>query len=148
IRGIRGMRGWKRAVLAAAAAGCVLALGTALWIATPLPAGVASPAPVPRLVVEDRAGLPLRATRAADGSRGGWTPLAEVDPRLVQAFLAAEDHRFFAHHGVDVRSVGRALRDDVRGGRGRAGASTLTMQTARLLVPIGRTWPGKVRQTL
>lgn len=119
----------------------------AAWIALPLPADVASPQPVARLVMEDRAGLPLRATRAADGSRGGWTPLAEVDPRLVQAFVAAEDHRYFAHRGVDVRSVGRALRDNVAGGR-RAGASTLTMQTARLLVPTGRTVPGKLRQAL
>jgi penicillin-binding protein 1C len=117
------------------------------WIALPLPAEVASPQPVTRLVMEDRAGLPLRATRAADGSRGGWTPLGEVDPRLVQAFVAAEDHRYFAHHGVDVRSVGRALRDNVAGGR-RAGASTLSMQTRRLLVPTGRTVPGKLRQAL
>jgi penicillin-binding protein 1C len=124
-----------------------LAACAAAWIALPLPSDVASPKPVTRLVMEDRAGLPLRATRTADGSRGGWTPLAEVDPRLVQAFVAAEDHRYFAHHGVDVRSVGRALRDNVAGRR-RAGASTLSMQTARLLVPTGRTVPGKVRQAL
>jgi penicillin-binding protein 1C len=125
----------------------VLAMAAGAWIALPLPDGVAHPKPIARMVIEDRAGLPLRATRAADGSRGGWTPLAEVDPRLVQAFLAAEDHRFFSHHGIDPRSVGRALRDDVGGGR-RAGASTLTMQTARLLVGIGRTWPGKVSQAM
>ena len=65
-------------------------------------------------MLEDRSGLPLRATRAQDGSRGGWTPVAEVDPRLVQAFVSAEDHRFFAHRGVDVRSVGRALRQPAR----------------------------------
>jgi penicillin-binding protein 1C len=130
-----------------AGSAAVLAAGTAVWIALPLPSSVASPAPVPRLVIEDHAGLPLRATRTPDGSRGGWTPLAEVDPRLVQAFLAAEDHRFFGHRGVDVRSAARALRDRATGGR-RAGASTLTMQTARLLLPIGRTWPGKARQTL
>jgi penicillin-binding protein 1C len=135
---------WTAGALLAALA---LAAGTAAWIAAPLPAGLARPAPVPRLVIEDRGGLPLRATRAQDGSRGGWTPLGEVDPRLVQAFLAAEDHRFFSHHGVDPRSVGRALRDNLRGTR-RAGASTLTMQTARLLLPIQRTWPGKARQAL
>ncbi|HET6763149.1 MAG TPA: penicillin-binding protein 1C [Longimicrobiaceae bacterium] len=138
-------RGRLMAGAAAVLGACVL--GTAMWIAAPLPDGVASPAPVPRLTLQDRAGLPLRATRARDGSRGGWTPLAAVDPRLVQAFVAAEDHRFFAHHGVDLRSAARALRDNLRGRR-RAGASTLTMQTARLLRPIGRSWPGKVRQAL
>jgi penicillin-binding protein 1C len=108
---------------------------------------MSSPAPVPRLVLEDRAGLPLRMTRADDGARGGWTPLAEVEPRLVQAFLAAEDHRFFSHHGVDARAVARAARDNLAGTR-RAGASTLTMQTARLLRPIPRTWRGKAAQAM
>lgn len=127
------------------AAGAIVAAGA--WIALPLPAGMVGRAPVPRLVLEDRAGLPLRATRAADGSRGGWTPVAEVDPRLIQAFLSAEDHRFFSHHGVDLRAVGRALRGNARGER-RSGASTLTMQTARLVRPLDRSWTGKARQAL
>ncbi|MFL5382989.1 MAG: penicillin-binding protein 1C [Longimicrobiaceae bacterium] len=117
------------------------------WIALPLPVGTVGTAPVPRLVLEDRGGLPLRATRARDGSRGGWTPVAEIDPRLVQAFVSAEDHRFFSHHGVDGRSVARAVRDNLRGGR-RSGASTLTMQTARLVRPLDRSWTGKARQAM
>jgi len=140
----RRARWMARGVVAMAA---VAVLATGGWIAWPLPAGTAARVPVPRLVLEDRAGLPLRATRARDGSRGGWTPVGELDPRLVQAFISAEDHRFFSHHGVDPRSVGRALRDNVRGTR-RSGASTLSMQTARLLEPIDRTWGGKARQAV
>ncbi|HET7230458.1 MAG TPA: penicillin-binding protein 1C [Longimicrobium sp.] len=136
-----------RAARWVAGAEAVAAIVVAAWIAWPLPAGTAAPVPVPRLVLEDRGGLPLRATRAQDGSRGGWTPVAEVDPRLIQAFISAEDHRFLHHHGVDVRSVGRALRDNVRGTR-RSGASTLTMQTARLLEPIDRSWGGKALQAV
>ncbi|HEY7769515.1 biosynthetic peptidoglycan transglycosylase, partial [Longimicrobium sp.] len=120
-------------------------LGVTGWIARPLPAEFARPAPVPALTIQDRGGMLLRATRSADGSRGGWTGMGEVDPRLVQAFLAAEDHRFFAHPGVDARAVGRAMRDNLRGRR-RAGASTLTMQTVRLLRPLPRSWGGKARQ--
>jgi penicillin-binding protein 1C len=137
----------RRAALgtAVAAVGSLLAAGA--WVAWPLPAGTAAPVPVPRLVLEDRGGMPLRATRAEDGSRGGWTPVAEVDPRLIQAFVSAEDHRFASHHGVDPRSVGRALRDNLRGVH-RSGASTLTMQTARLLEPIDRSWGGKALQAL
>jgi penicillin-binding protein 1C len=131
------------AALAALAAGIV----ARAWIAWPLPRGVAAPDPVPRLEVEDRGGLPLRATRATDGSRGGWTPLAQVDPRLIQAFLAAEDHRYFSHHGVDGRAILRALFSNATGGQ-RSGASTLTMQTARLLRPLDRGWYGKVRQAM
>lgn len=128
-------------------AGAAVAGAAALWgwVMLPLPEEMARPAPVPRVVIEDRGGLPLRSTRATDGSRGGWTPLARIDPRLVQAFLAAEDHRFFQHPGVDLRAVARAARDNLRGGR-RAGASTLTMQTVRLLHPLPRSWTGKARQ--
>jgi penicillin-binding protein 1C len=125
-----------------------LPAGIAGWVAAPLPPELASPRPVPSLVVEDRHGLPLRATRAEDGSRGGWVPLAEVDAQLIQAFLAAEDHRFFEHPGVDVRAVARALRDNLRSDRPRSGASTLTMQTVRLLRPVERSWPGKLQQAL
>jgi penicillin-binding protein 1C len=133
--------------MAGAVAALAAVLGTAGWIARPLPAEFARPAPVPALAIQDRGGMLLRATRSPDGSRGGWTGMDEVDPRLVQAFLAAEDHRFFAHPGVDARAVGRAMRDNLRGRR-RAGASTLTMQTVRLLRPLPRSWGGKARQAV
>lgn len=122
--------------------------GMAAWIAWPLPAEVARPGAVPGLVLEDRYGRVLRATRAPDGSRGGWIPLAELDPELIQAFIAAEDRRFFAHRGVDLRAVARAARDNLKAGRVVAGGSTITMQLARLLRPVPRSWAGKVKQTL
>jgi penicillin-binding protein 1C len=125
-----------------------LLLALAAWVTWPLPEEMASPAPVASLTLEDRGGLPLRTTRAADGSRGGWVPLGEMDPRLIQAFLAAEDHRFFRHPGVDGRAVLRAARDNLRQGRAAAGASTLTMQTVRLLRETPRTWRGKWSQAL
>jgi penicillin-binding protein 1C len=134
---------------AAGIAGGVAAAGLAagIWIALPLPPSLAAPVPVPRLDIEDRGGMPLRATRARDGSRGGWTPIAQVDPRLIQAFVAAEDQRYFAHGGIDPRAVLRALRGNARG-EPRSGASTLTMQTARMLRPASRGWTGKARQAL
>jgi penicillin-binding protein 1C len=118
------------------------------WVAWPLPSDVANPGPVPSLVIEDRHGLVLRATRSADGLRGGWIPLGEVDPEIIQAFLAAEDHRFFQHHGVDLRAAVRALRDNVDARRVVSGASTITMQTARILRSPDRSWLGKAWQTL
>jgi penicillin-binding protein 1C len=131
-----------------ASALALLILAIAVWISRPLPAELAAPAPVASLRIEDRHGLLLRSTRAEDGSRGGWIPLEEIDPRMIQAFLAIEDHRFHSHRGVDPRAVLRAVRDNLLAGRPRAGASTLTMQTVRLLLPIERTWSGKIRQTL
>lgn len=55
----------------------------------------------------------------------------EVPPKLVEAILATEDDRFFEHHGVDWRGVMRAIVDDLRAGRFREGASTITMQLSR-----------------
>ncbi len=146
-----GARTRRRLLQTTLSAGGLLAvalLAAAAWIAWPLPARVASPGPVPSLELRDRHGLLLRTTRSDEGARGGWMPLAALDPEIIQAFLAAEDHRFFQHHGVDGRAVLRALRDNVKGGYVVSGASTLTMQTARLLRPIGRGWTGKLRQTL
>jgi penicillin-binding protein 1C len=130
----------------------IVALGAiavpAAWIAIPLPDAMASPGPVPRLVLLDRHSLPLRATRADEGSRGGWTSLADLDPKILQAFLAVEDRRFYDHHGVDFRALARALRDDVRSRAVVSGGSTITMQLARLLRGAPRTFPGKLSQIL
>ena len=53
-------------------------------------------------------------------------------PLLVkQAFIAAEDRRFYEHNGVDVWGIGRALVRNVRQGSVREGASTITQQLAR-----------------
>ncbi len=54
---------------------------------------------------------------------------------LVQAVLAAEDVRFFTHKGYDVQAILRALRVRYEGGP-RQGASTITQQLARNLLPI------------
>ncbi len=69
-----------------------------------------------------------------------WVPFAALPERLVQALLAAEDVRFFAHAGVDPRAVGRAALANYRAGRTVEGASTITQQVARNLLPdeIGR----------
>jgi penicillin-binding protein 1A len=55
-------------------------------------------------------------------------------PPLVQnAFIAAEDRRFFQHNGVDVWGIARAVVTNVRQGAVREGASTITQQLARIV---------------
>jgi penicillin-binding protein 1A len=77
---------------------------------------------------------------------------AELPPRLVQAVLAAEDTRFFTHDGVDVQAVVRAALANYRAGRVVEGASTITQQVARNLLPedIGhaRTLRRKIREAV
>lgn len=84
-------------------------------------------------LVLDRNGQLLRPFTTPDGL---WRlPLSadEVDPRYVALLLAYEDKRFYRHDGVDFRALARAVWQLFRHGRPISGASTLTMQTARLL---------------
>ena len=67
--------------------GATVTLALAICLTRPLPAHLLD-APTTGLVLLDRAGLPLRSTRAADGSLRRWVPLAEMDPDLLAAFLA------------------------------------------------------------
>jgi penicillin-binding protein 1A len=55
----------------------------------------------------------------------------QLPPKLIQAFLATEDDRFFRHHGVDWQGILRAAVANARAGGIRQGASTITMQVAR-----------------
>ena len=130
----------------ALAAGSAAAL--AVWIATPLPPELAAPGPIPSVTLLDRSGVLLRTTRAPDGTRGGSISLGDIDPKVLQAFLAMEDRRFYDHGGVEFRALLRALRDDLRAGHAIAGGSTITMQLARLLRGTPRSAAGKVSQIL
>jgi len=55
----------------------------------------------------------------------------QLPKKLVQAFLATEDDRFFQHHGVDWQGILRAAVANLKAGGIRQGASTITMQVAR-----------------
>ena len=55
----------------------------------------------------------------------------QLPKRLIQAFLATEDDRFFQHHGVDWQGILRAALANFKAGRISQGASTITMQVSR-----------------
>ncbi|MEJ2404362.1 MAG: penicillin-binding protein 1A [Candidatus Thiodiazotropha sp.] len=55
----------------------------------------------------------------------------EIPPLMIQAFLAAEDDRFFQHPGVDYQGIIRAAIQLLLTGERRQGGSTITMQVAR-----------------
>lgn len=130
-------------------AGMVLAtVGAFTYVLWPLPVGLVTRSAGTGVRLEDRHGLVLRTTRAQDGSRQRWVALGDIDPDIIAAFLAVEDHRFYRHSGVDLRAIGRAIRDNLRGGRGLSGGSTITMQLARLYYGTPRSFSGKVRQAL
>lgn len=59
----------------------------------------------------------------------------EMPYNLIQALVAAEDNRFFEHHGIDFVGMGRAMMKNWKAGRIRQGASTVTQQLARNSFP-------------
>jgi membrane peptidoglycan carboxypeptidase len=70
--------------------------------------------------------------------------LAEVAPVMQQATVAAEDTRFYEHHGVDAKGVARAFVANQSSGETAQGASTLTMQYVRLAIEYSATSPQDV----
>lgn len=118
--------------------------GLALWVArTELP-------PLAQAVsgeVMDRDGRLLRVFAVEDGRWRLRTARGDVDPGYVEMLLAVEDKRFWRHGGVDPAAVLRAAGQALRAGRVVSGASTLSMQTARLIENGGTGgWAGKLRQ--
>jgi penicillin-binding protein 1A len=78
------------------------------------------------------------------------TPVAyEQIPEVVrQAFLAAEDDRFFHHHGIDYAGVLRAILVNLVSGDRSQGASTISMQAARnMFLSLDKTWRRKLQET-
>jgi penicillin-binding protein 1A len=67
-----------------------------------------------------------------------WVPLSKISPYVIEALIATEDHRFYEHHGLDLRRTVSAVFNTLRGNM--QGGSTLTQQLARNLYPeeIGR----------
>ncbi|MDX2153948.1 MAG: PBP1A family penicillin-binding protein [Bryobacteraceae bacterium] len=73
----------------------------------------------------------------------------DIPPVLVNAVLSAEDKRFFSHQGFDPIRVAGSAWQDIRKGYRYAGASTLTMQLARMFwLNQEKTWKRKLQEVL
>lgn len=113
----------------------------------------AFPPPLDRLeqtstLVVDRQGRLLRPFATAEGTWRLPIRLEHVDPFYLELLIAIEDRRFWWHPGVDPLAVLRAVAQAIRHGRPVSGASTLTMQLARLLEPRPRTLSAKLIESL
>lgn len=62
-----------------------------------------------------------------------FVPLGEISPDLQHAVIAAEDARFYQHHGFDWHAMEIAAQDDMDGGRRLRGGSTITQQLVKNL---------------
>jgi penicillin-binding protein 1C len=126
-----------------------LVLGSGIaFVLWPLPAALLDRSALASLRVLDREEGVLREVASHDGRNLALPAEEPVPPQLALAFIAAEDKRFGHHPGVDVLAVARAVRDNLRAGRVVSGASTITQQLARQLVPRKRSFPGKLQEAL
>jgi penicillin-binding protein 1C len=129
------------AALACAIVGCDLAVRC-----VPIPSALLRP-PVQSIALFDRNGIPLRETRVAE--RFSHEVALEGVPRhVINAVLAAEDKRFFSHHGIDWLATGRALVAGMTHGRIVSGASTITQQLVKISERRPRTLRAKVIESL
>src|SRR5581483_3876837 len=110
---------------------------------TPLPEELRAREYEESITFVDRNGAVLREVRASDATRARWVPLEEAGPWVPAAIVAAEDARFDRHLGVDPIAVVRAIGQAVVHRRIVSGASTLTMQLARIVRPHPKNARGK-----
>ncbi len=111
--------------------GVALAVLLVAQVASVPPVRTMAPVAVSKAVLA-RDGALLRAFQTPDDRWRLPVSLDDVDPLYIRMLLAYEDRRFHAHAGVDPRAVLRAGAQSLAAGRIVSGASTLTMQTARL----------------
>ncbi|MWP46875.1 penicillin-binding protein 1C [Gilliamella sp. Pas-s27] len=89
----------------------------------------------------------IRMTLADDDRYRLWTPLEDISPDIVNGLLLHEDQWFYCHFGVNPFSLMRAFSATYLTGGNRQGASTITMQLARMHWRLNtRTIGGKLHQ--
>ncbi len=75
-------------------------------------------------------------------------PFEKIPETLRKAFVAAEDHRFYQHGGLDWRGLARAAWANLRAGQVVQGGSTITQQVAKAFLSSERTLDRKVREAI
>lgn len=90
---------------------------------------------------------PLMFIRAAQHISDGemprmhhrWVTLEEISPEMPVAVMASEDQRFLIHHGFDFDAIQKAMKRNMKAGKKKYGASTISQQTAKNVF----LWPGR-----
>ena len=85
------------------------------------------------LEIYDRNGILLKITAMEDGLRRIYKNLDDIPEVIERVFIIAEDSRFYLHPGVDPLAVLRAYFQNRAAGKIVSGASTISMQLARII---------------
>ncbi|HMS51633.1 MAG TPA: transglycosylase domain-containing protein [Chitinophagales bacterium] len=95
-------------------------------------------------IILDAKGTPLHAFLTPDDKWRLRLEAQDITPELKEAFLFKEDKYFYYHFGINPVAIVRAAFNNLLKGRRTSGASTLTMQAARMLQPKQRTVGNKM----
>ncbi len=98
------------------------------------------------LEIYDRNGILLKVTSLEEGLRRVYRNLDDIPDVVERIFISAEDSRFYFHPGVDPLAVVRAFYQNTSAGRIVSGASTISMQLARIVSGRGKGYGGKIRE--
>ncbi|MBE9006131.1 penicillin-binding protein 1C [Fortiea sp. LEGE XX443] len=98
------------------------------------------------LEFSDRHQLPLGTILTRDQEHTAVIPLNQVSPLFIKAILAAEDSSFYHHGALDMKAIIRAINAAIQHKRIVSGASTITMQLARMLEQSPRNLSGKLQE--
>ena len=109
----------------------------------PLPLNEKSKASI---TVVSEQGIPLRVFSDDAGIWRFKTSVDQVSPLYIEALINYEDKYFYQHPGINPFAMIRAAGQNIAAGKIVSGASTITMQTARLIDPHNRTFRGKFKQ--
>src|SRR5688572_13272006 len=137
----------RRRLLSFLLAGTALALAAPFALKlVPIPSALLRP-PIQSIALLDRTGLPLREARVAERFSRELA-LEEVPRHVIDAVLAAEDKRFFRHHGIDWLANVRAIVSGLSRGRIVSGASTITQQLVKISERRPRTLRSKLIESI
>jgi penicillin-binding protein 1A len=155
-------RGWVTALkwlVIAGLTGAILIVGTVafvLWMygrdpSLPALASLADYRPKQVIKILDRDGRVVGELLGPDKikERRTFVPFEQLPPIVATAFVAAEDNRFWTHSGIDYWGMFRAFLANLRSGKAKQGASTITQQVVKtfLLTP-EKTFKRKIQEII
>ncbi|NLG17366.1 MAG: penicillin-binding protein 1C [Fibrobacter sp.] len=146
LRASDGLRKGQPRWIASAAALSLLLLFV-LWCLIPVPSRLLDGYSQSWLLYS-RDGKLIREAVSTSGTRATWIPIDTIAQSLSDAIVAIEDKRFFYHPGIDPIAAARSLVQLFNRSATSSGASTITMQTARMLYKCPRSLSGKLLQCL
>ena len=94
-------------------------------------------------LIYDKEGELIHASLSKDDQWRMFIELNEITPELKKAIIEKEDKYFYKHLGINPLAIGRALFNNIAQGKRTSGASTITMQVARMLDRKERTYWNK-----